>query len=96
MSDDTDYFMVSPNNTRIIGTLEKLVGRGEITCFNKLDDGKIDIVWDGYTEVFWDSQETVQRKGQRIFLDREGNEYPEDKCRLVTQEELDALEEEIE
>ena len=77
---------MAPNGLKITGTLEKMKGRARIT-FRPQDEadpgdereGRLCFSWDGQTEVFWDEQKTVaNEKGQRIFLDEEGNQWTED------------------
>ncbi len=69
----------SPNGTQIIGTLEHLSGRAEIVAdtFTVNPDGTVDFDWEGSTEIFYDDQGTVTQNDQRIFLDENGDEWPE-------------------
>lgn len=70
---------VKDSDIQIVGTLERLTGRGEISGFG---DTFADVEWQGSTEVFWDEQKTVQRDGKDIYLDEDGNEYTEDQLEL--------------
>lgn len=81
---------IAPNGLEITGTLETITGRARIT-FHPQDEvdlgdereGRLRFAWDGETEVFWDEQKTVaNEKGQRIFLDEEGNQWTEDDITL--------------
>lgn len=51
----------APNGSPILGTLEKLSGRAEITdgSYKKNPDGTLDFDYQGGTEMFYDDQETV-------------------------------------
>jgi len=72
----------------ILGTLETLSGRAEIadTEITRNPDGTFEFEYQGSTEVFWDDQRTVVRNGQRIFLDENGAEWPEDQLELVEED----------
>jgi hypothetical protein len=68
---------ISPNGSRIIGTLERLTARANATEFS--ETGEPD--YEGGTEVFWDDQETVtvcRRIGDTlsiVYLDEHGAEW---------------------
>ncbi len=51
----------APNGSPILGTLEKLSGRAEITpgSYEKKPDGTLNYDHQGGTEIFYDDQETV-------------------------------------
>jgi len=75
----------APNGEPICGTYERITGRADTVedSFTRKPDGTLDFDHAGYTEVFWDGQETVtNNKGQIIFLDAEGNEWTEDQIEL--------------
>lgn len=83
----------APNGSPILGTLEKLSGRAEITedSYKKNPDGTLDFDYQGGTEIFYDDQETVVQEGKRMFLSADGNEWPEDQLVLREgEEEADA------
>lgn len=79
--------LFAPDGTPIVSTYEKVFG----TCSFAQDsviqnaDGTFDFDYEGGTDVDWDSQVTVTRKGQRIFVDEGGDEWPENV--LVLREE---------
>jgi len=78
----------SPDNTEIVGTLEKLTGRASISGISETGEPQ----WAGDTEVFWDEQQTVTNdKDQLIFLDEDGDQYTFDQ--LVFKEDGDDEEE---
>jgi hypothetical protein len=75
---------VAPNGEEIVGTLETLQARANIekNSFKIGADGCIDFEWEGSTDVYWDTQETVTRDGKRIFLGVSGRDWNEDEVRL--------------
>jgi hypothetical protein len=83
--------LISPEGTRIIGTLERLSGRAEIVqdSFRGTPQGGFTFEYEGTTEVFWDGQETEVWDGERVFLDKEGNEFAEHTLRLVPEDSMD-------
>jgi len=83
--------LLSPEGTRIIGTLEKLSGRAEIVLdsFRANPQGGFTFEYEGTTEVFWDGQETEVWDGERVFLDEQGNEFTENTLRLVPEDSID-------
>ncbi|BAR61917.1 hypothetical protein NK6_8770 [Bradyrhizobium diazoefficiens] len=62
---------VSPTGSPILGTLERLTGRAEITGIE--DNGEP--VYQGGTEIFYDDQVTATQDGKMIFLDENGAEW---------------------
>jgi hypothetical protein len=74
--------LVGPNGMRIRGTLERVLGVALIQSAT-MKRGKLDYEYEGETEIFWDGQETVtDEKGETVFVDVEGNEWPESELRL--------------
>lgn len=53
--------LLAPDGSEILGTLERLSGRAEISNFHRNADGSLDWDWGGGTEIFYDDQETVTR-----------------------------------
>lgn len=77
----------APNGLEIRGTLETVSGVAKISFFNSKDaEGKIDFEYGGETDIWWDEQKTIERDGQRIFVDTEGNEWPENLLILKEEE----------
>jgi hypothetical protein len=70
--------LYAPNGNLIVGTLETIKGRANVTGWN--DDRSPEYA--GSTEIFWDDQRTVQRDGNIICLDEDGEEYPFNECTL--------------
>ena len=83
--------LISPEGTRIIGTLERLTGRAEIVLdsFRANPQGGFTFEYEGTTEVFWDGQETEVRDDERVFLDEDGSEFTENTLRLVPEDSID-------
>ena len=81
----TSLTLLSPDGTRIVATLERLTGRAliEFGSARGNPEGRLEFDYEGTTEILWDEQQTVVRGGQRIFLDEEGGEYPENELRLA-------------
>lgn len=66
----------APNGSGIAGTLERIAGRADVSSVRIKPDGSLDdIDFAGWTEVFWDDQETVYRYGHPVFLDEGGQEW---------------------
>jgi hypothetical protein len=81
----TSLNLVSPDGTRIVATLERLSGRAmlEPGSARRKQEGGLEFDYEGTTEILGDEQKTIVRNGQRIFLDEEGGEYPENELRLA-------------
>jgi hypothetical protein len=77
-------YAVAPNGLAIIGTLERLTARADVVQdgFTRRPDGKLEFDHAGYTEIFWESQETVELEGKTVFLDAHGNEWTHDQLTL--------------
>ncbi len=77
---------ISPNGYDIIGTDELVPGTALIVdgTYERGKDGILDFEWDGETKMFWDGQRTVEdANGERLFVDTEGELWPESKVQLV-------------
>lgn len=77
---------LSPNGSPIIGTLERLSGRAEIS---DIDPTTGEPEYSGSTAIFYDDQETVRRDGKIVFLDDGGDEWTFDQ--LVLAEEVEEV-----
>lgn len=81
----------SPKGKRILGTLERLDGRAEVSENSwKREGGRLTFDFQGYTEIFWDGQRTAKRKGKTLFLDEDGNEWTAAEIVLKEEEEPNA------
>lgn len=76
--------LLSPTSTTIVGLLESCPGRSNISSeITRKPDGTFEFEYAGGTEMFWDDQRTVEREGQRVFLDEDGDEWLERELILV-------------
>jgi hypothetical protein len=79
----------SPKHVPIMGTLERIPGVCPVIedAFQRGPTGAL--VFDHYdtgTEISWDGQVTVTRKGLTVFVDDDGGEWTEDQLILVESE----------
>ena len=72
----------APNGLEIRGTLETVQGVALAHSFIRKPDGTLDFTYSGETDIFWDGQETVKVNEECIFLDIDGNEWPESKIEV--------------
>lgn len=79
-------FAYSPTGSKIIGTFEQQhgVARGKPGSYERLANGEIDINYTGYTDWYEDSQGTLTRDGETIFLDEDGEEWASSQIVLRT------------
>lgn len=71
----------------IVATLESVLGTCgilEARCVN----GTIEVEHDMHgTDIDWNSQETVVRDNQRMFVDENDESVPEDQCEVIEDNE---------
>lgn len=67
----------------LLGTLELVEGCSYVEGVE--DDGTIE--YSGETKMFWDGQKTVERDGERVWLDEEGEEFLESEIVWKEEEE---------
>ena len=77
---------IAPNGKAIIGTAELTPGTALISegswVLNK--DGVLEFEFLGETEMDWDGQYTKETpQGRMLFVDEDGNEWPDDEIKLV-------------
>jgi hypothetical protein len=72
----------SPKGTVIVGTLEVVHGWAGIQGSVKCGKRGFEFDHDGETRLDWDGQKTVERDGERIFVDADGSEFKESELRL--------------
>ena len=77
------------HDVTIVSTLERLYGACAFSAATRQADGTLDLDYDGYTEIYWDSQHTVHRGGQRVFIDAEGEELLESEVELIDETEVE-------
>lgn len=80
---------LSPHGVPIVGTLEHIPARAEITGIS--DKGEP--FFTGDTEEFWDDQSTVLRDGKVVFLCEEGGEWTFDQLTPCSEPEIEPLSE---
>lgn len=68
--------LMAPNGLELRGTVETLAGVALATV-ERGADGKVSVEYGGATDIWWDEQRTVERDGQRVFVDVKGNEWLE-------------------
>ena len=74
--------LYAPDGALIVGTLELVTGSAGIIGATRQPDGSLDLEYEGGTEMFGDDSKTVERKGQRVFLDEDGSEWLESELLL--------------
>lgn len=62
---------VSPNNSPIVGTYERVYGVAVVTEIS--EDGTP--VYEGSTDLYWNSQETVYSDGETLWVDEDGDTW---------------------
>jgi hypothetical protein len=72
----------SPNGDEIIGTLELIFGVAKINGATKDEHDGIQIDYAGDTEILWDSQQTEEINGERIYVCEAGKEWKESEIEL--------------
>lgn len=77
---------VKGTNIQIRSILEQLVGVAVISGFD--EDGAPEYA--GETEVCWDSQESVLRGEDRVFIGEDNLEYLESECEFREEDEEQA------
>jgi hypothetical protein len=78
--------LLSVHANPIQGTLERISGTAKATTGSRSSDGMIEVDYDGYTEVYWDEQRTVEKHGVRQFVDEDGTIVPETAVRVCLDE----------
>lgn len=73
----TKYRAFTPNGERIIGTLEEVQGCAYAEFYTLEANGQFYPEYEGETKFYWDSQVSVVRGDQRVFLDQNGSDWPE-------------------
>lgn len=68
---------VAPNGKQITDTAETVLCTARTNGIEPDGKGGWDPAYTGYTDVNWDTQTTIKREGQRIFVDELGGEWPE-------------------
>lgn len=79
----TKYRACGPSGKRIIGTLEQIQGCAFAEFHELDDDGEIRPEYEGKTKIYWDSQVSVIREDQLVFLDEASNEWLQSQVTFV-------------
>jgi hypothetical protein len=73
--------LYSPNGAVIKGTSERVYGTARVIGFTYDRKRKCyEPDYEGGTDIYWDSQETILKNGKRIFIDANGDSWTEDQC----------------
>lgn len=78
---------VAPDGSRIVGTFERIPGCAEVVpgSWSRRETGELEFDYDGYTEVYWNDQRTLEhgQTGERLFVDEAGEIWRESQLHLV-------------
>lgn len=79
----------SPTGSPITGTFERVSGVSTIhqDSFQMAETGRFDFDYAGETNIDWNSQQTVERGGGRVFVDETDAEWTEDRLILLDDDE---------
>jgi hypothetical protein len=77
--------LIAPNGKPIWGTKETVPGVAVIEegTATQNADGTFSFQHSGETDMDWDNQRTVERNGQRVFVDEDGGEWLESELKLA-------------
>lgn len=80
--------LISPTGVAIIGTAEVISGTARIDAGSVIrnPDGTFDFDYAGNTDIDFDSRETVEENGERMFVDDAGYSWPESSLVLMQDE----------
>ena len=78
----TGYFE-TPTGLAIVGTVEVMEGCAQTIGIEQQPDGTYTPVYEGYTEVYWDSQRSKLRHGQLLYIDEDGVEWTADQLVFI-------------
>ncbi len=74
----------APNGKRIVASSDLVPGNAFIASATRNPDGTFEIEWEGETKMCWDGQYTETHRGQRVFIDEDGNQWLEKKLALAS------------
>ena len=74
--------LVAGNGAPITRSLEHVLGTCGVTAAARRADGSLSLSFDGYTQIDWDSQQTVTRDGQAVLITEDGEEVLEGALRI--------------
>lgn len=87
---DERFKATAPNGKAIIGTVETLQAVAHLVAVTRGEGGELEVEYDGSTDIEWDTQATLRRDGERIFLDEEHNEWKESDLTFTPSEDKSA------
>lgn len=76
--------LYAPNGRRIVAAKDWVPGNALIAGAQRNPDGTFEIEWEGETKMCWDGQYTEKRRGRRVFLDEEANQWLEHQLVLAS------------
>jgi hypothetical protein len=62
--------LISPKGKKITCALDIIEAGAKIKKAT-VKNGRLDITWEGSTEVFWDTSKPMKSKGERLFMDED-------------------------
>lgn len=78
----------TPTGVLILGTYDMVPGCALIQDPRKDENGNLEFDYAGETRLYWDAQETqTDGRGSRLFVDENGDTWPESALTLVEAEE---------
>lgn len=83
-------FAYSPAGRLIVGTREVIPAMAQVDKWSRGTNGELQIEYSGGTTIWWEDQRTVEIDGQRIFVDEDGNEWPESTI-VLKEDETDEI-----
>lgn len=77
-------YLIAPNGKRITGTSESMLTRRGFDLIGQNADGTFEFEYnDDYTDYSQTEEQQKDERGQRLFQDEDGNDWPEDRLKLV-------------
>lgn len=79
----------SPSGSPIVSTIETCYGEADIAMgsWSRRENGTLDFDYGGSTNFWWDTQRSVTYRKERLFMDSNGEIWPESKLRLFEEGE---------
>ena len=77
--------LYAPNGRRIVATKDWVPAHAPIGSVRREADGTLDIQPNGEIRLCWEDHHTEEVRGERAFLDDEGNEWLEGQLALGTE-----------
>lgn len=74
----------APGGKHIVVRSDLVPGNAFIASATRNPDGTFEIEWEGETKMCWGGQYTETHRGQRVFIDEDGNQWLEKKLTLAS------------